>query len=174
MTRVGRAGARAARTRPHQVGFRLTARGEGNTGATQQQLTGNGTPNYGKLGVEEQLLWRLYTAGKTVKTVCLEEPENGLHPLLLAERFEILNKFARHEEGLPGMQLLVATHASEFLRPVHAHPAALWGEIRLTVFTTDGGTSIRPLRDYREAANLHVDSGSDQPYCVVNSVRIQG
>ena len=45
------------------------------------------------------LFWRLYTAGETVKTVCLEEPENGLHPLLLAERFEVLKKFARHEEG---------------------------------------------------------------------------
>ncbi len=101
------------------------------------------------------LFWRLYTAGETVKTVCLEEPENGLHPLLLAERFEILKKFARHEDGLPGVQLLVATHSPEFLRAVHAHPGALWREIRLTEFTSAEGTSIRSLRDYREAANLH-------------------
>jgi predicted ATPase len=101
------------------------------------------------------LFWRLYTAGEAVKTVCLEEPENGLHPLLLAERFEILKKFARHEEGLPGVQLLVATHSPEFLRAVHAHPGTLWKEIRLTEFTAGGGTSVRALRDYREAANLH-------------------
>jgi predicted ATPase len=100
------------------------------------------------------LFWRLYTAGEAVKTVCLEEPENGLHPLLLAERFELLKKFARHEEGLPAVQLMVATHSPEFLRAVRDHPSALWGEIRLVEFTASGGTSVRGLRDFREAAHL--------------------
>lgn len=101
------------------------------------------------------LFWRLYTAGEAVRAVCLEEPENGLHPLLLAERFELLKRFSRAEEGLPGVQLLVATHSPEFLRAVHSHPGALWKEIRLAEFTPDGGTSIRGLRDFREAANLY-------------------
>jgi len=101
------------------------------------------------------LFWRLYTAGESVKTVCLEEPENGLHPLLLAERFEVLKRFARAEGGLPAVQLMVATHSPEFLRAVHSHPGSLWREIRLAEFTADGGTSIRGLRDFREAANLH-------------------
>jgi predicted ATPase len=101
------------------------------------------------------LFWRLYTAGEAVKTVCLEEPENGLHPLLLAERFEILKKFARAEGGIPAVQLMVATHSPEFLRAVHTHRGALWREIRLAEFTANRGTSIRGLRDFREAANLH-------------------
>ncbi len=101
------------------------------------------------------LFCRLHTAGETVKIVCLEEPENGLHPLLLAERFEVLKKFARHEEGLPAVQIMVATHSPEFLRAVHSHPGALSKEIRLTEFTAGGGTSIRGLHDFREAANLH-------------------
>lgn len=101
------------------------------------------------------LFWRLYTAGETVKTVCLEEPENGLHPILLAERFQVLKRFARAEGGLPAVQLMVATHSPEFLRAVHSHPSALWKEIRLAEFSASGGTSIRGLRDFREAGNLY-------------------
>lgn len=101
------------------------------------------------------LFWRLFTAGESVRAVCLEEPENGLHPLLLAERFGLLKKFSRAGGGLPGVQLLVATHSPEFLRAVHSHPGALWKEIRLAEFTPDGGTTIRGLRDFREAAGLY-------------------
>ena len=86
--------------------------------------------------------------------VCLEEPENGLHPFLLAERFQALKNFANGNEGLPGVQLLVATHSPEFLRAVKAHPQALWNEIRLVEFTPGAGTSVRDLEHYREAANL--------------------
>jgi predicted ATPase len=99
------------------------------------------------------LFWRLYTANPSIK-VCLEEPENGLHPFLLAERFQVLKDFAYGKAGAPGVQLLVATHSPEFLRAVKAHPTALWSEIRLVEFTPGAGTSVRGLRHYREAANL--------------------
>jgi len=99
------------------------------------------------------LFWRLYTENPSIK-VCLEEPENGLHPFLLAERFQVLKDFAYGKAGAPGVQLLVATHSPEFLRAVKAHPTALWSEIRLVEFTPGAGTSVRGLRHYREAANL--------------------
>ncbi|MFZ0962431.1 MAG: ATP-binding protein [Terriglobia bacterium] len=99
------------------------------------------------------LFWRLYTAKSSMK-VCLEEPENGLHAFLLAERFQALKNFAYGSGGLPGVQLLVATHSPEFLRAVKSHKQALWNEIRLVEFTPGAGTSVRGLKDYREAANL--------------------
>jgi len=99
------------------------------------------------------LFWRLYTASSSTK-VCLEEPENGLHPFLLAERFQALKNFAHGIGGLPGVQLLVATHSPEFLRAVRAHPQALWNEIRLVEFASGVGTSVRGLKNYPEAAHL--------------------
>jgi len=102
------------------------------------------------------LFWRLYTSGPSLK-VCLEEPENGLHPFLLADRFQALKKFARREEGLPGIQLLVATHSPEFMRAVRAHPTALWKELRLVSFTAQQGTSVRSLQHFRDATTLIED-----------------
>jgi predicted ATPase len=99
------------------------------------------------------LLWRLYSAKQPI-TVCLEEPENGLHPFLLGGRFRILKRFAYGLAGLPQMQLLVATHSPEFLRALKAHPTALWKEIRIVSFAPGVGSSVRTLSNYREAANL--------------------
>ena len=99
------------------------------------------------------LLWRLYT-GSPGFQICLEEPENGLHPFLLADRFRLLKAFAYGEESEAAVQLLVATHSPEFLRQVKAHPQALWQEIRLVEFEEENGTSVRPLNSFREATKL--------------------
>lgn len=93
------------------------------------------------------LLWRLHTASNEI--ICLEEPENGLHPVLLAERFQLLKKVAGAER-----QLLVSTHSPEFLRVLKAHPAALYKEVRLVQFAPGEGTSVHSLHHYREATQL--------------------
>ena len=72
----------------------------------------------------------------------------------MAERFQALKNFANGNVGLPGVQLLVATHSPEFLRAVKAHPQALWNEIRLVEFASGVGTSVRRLKNYPEAAHL--------------------
>jgi predicted ATPase len=95
------------------------------------------------------LFWRLYTGGPTMK-VCLEEPENGLHAFLLAERFQALKRFAYGE----GLQMLVATHSPEFLRALKAHPMALWKELRLVGFTPALGTSVKGLSNFHEVTSL--------------------
>ena len=100
------------------------------------------------------LLWRLYTGGPSMK-ICLEEPENGLHPFLLADRFRLLKQFAYPENEAPAVQLLVSTHSPEFLRQVKAHPHALWQELRIVEFDEESGTSVRGLHGYREAASLY-------------------
>lgn len=84
------------------------------------------------------LFWRLYTGGSTTK-ICLEEPENGMHAFLLAERFQALRMFAYGEGGLPGVQMLVATHSPEFMRALKAHPKSLCKEIRLVDFSPGSG-----------------------------------
>lgn len=99
------------------------------------------------------LFWRLYTGGPHFK-ICLEEPENGLHPFLLAERFQLLKHFAYPAAGRPAVQLLVATHSPEFLRAVKAYPLALRKEIRLVEFTKASGTSIKELSSFRDAGKL--------------------
>lgn len=87
------------------------------------------------------LLWRMYTGHVELK-VCLEEPENGLHPLLLAERFGLLKAFTQPNSN-PRVQLLVATHSPEFLHAVKTRSGALFSEIRLTEFSAATGTSVR-------------------------------
>lgn len=99
------------------------------------------------------LFWRLYTGTPWMK-ICLEEPENGLHPFLLADRFRALKRFAYREDGLPGIQLLIATHSPEFLRAIKAHPTALWKQIRLVEFDQAVGTQVRQIKDYQEAHKL--------------------
>jgi predicted ATPase len=99
------------------------------------------------------LFWRLFTGGRELK-ICLEEPENGLHPLLLADRFKILKKVATGAAGQPPCQILLATHSPEFLRAVKAHPTELWHELRLVQFSPTAGTSVTELSNYRQATKL--------------------
>lgn len=100
------------------------------------------------------LFWRLYTGHPQLK-VCLEEPENGLHPFLLADRFNALKEFTdSKQQGHPVIQLLVATHSPEFLRALKAHPSALFREVRLVEFAPMTGSSVQGLTHYREATRL--------------------
>jgi len=99
------------------------------------------------------LLWRLYTAGSS-DCICLEEPENGLHPHLLGDRFDVLKKFAYPEGGKPAVQILVATHSRELLRFVRAHHSALFNELRVVEFDSSSGSSVTRLSNYRDAHHL--------------------
>lgn len=99
------------------------------------------------------LFWRLYTSNLNLK-VCLEEPENGLHPFLLGERFKVLKSFTRSTGDRPGIQLFISTHSPEFLRAVKAHPTALWKEIRLVEFSQQDGSCIKMLSSYPAATKL--------------------
>jgi len=94
------------------------------------------------------LLWRLHTTTSDF-AVCLEEPENGLHPVLLAERFELLKKVAS-----AGRQLLASTHSPEFLRALKAHPTSLFKEVRLVQFTPGKGTCVECLHHVGDAKKL--------------------
>jgi energy-coupling factor transporter ATP-binding protein EcfA2 len=93
------------------------------------------------------LFWRLRSGGSSIK-VCLEEPENGMHAFLLAERFQALKTFSAD------MQMLVATHSPEFLRQLSAHPRALWKELRRVEFAAGAGTSVHEITAYPQVTHL--------------------
>jgi len=104
-------------------------------------------------------LWRLYTAGQFLK-ICLEEPEGGLHPYFLGDRYQLLKKFAYPEESRPSVQILVATHSRDFLRTLKTHPATLFPELRIVDFDLYSGTSVKKLSHYREVHNLFEKYGN--------------
>jgi predicted ATPase len=94
------------------------------------------------------LLWRLRTASSEM-TICLEEPENGLHPVLLAERFLLLRTIATE-----GRQVLASTHSPEFLRALKRHPSTIYKQIRLVEFSKEAGTTVSSLAGMGEAKKL--------------------
>lgn len=87
------------------------------------------------------LLWRLHTAGPNLR-VCLEEPENGLHPRLLRERMKLLQSFAHpRDSSRPGLQILVATHSTD----IHERGRYMVHDRTLAVeFSPQKGTSVGP------------------------------
>lgn len=95
------------------------------------------------------LLWRLFTAPKNLK-VCLEEPENGLHPYLLSKRIALLKKFAY--EKIP-LQLLVATHSPDFLSALEDRRDML-EMIRVVEFSHSEGTKVYKLGDMEQIDKL--------------------
>lgn len=100
------------------------------------------------------LLWRLYSANPPI-CICLEEPENGLHPHLLGDRFETLKKFA-YPDGKNGepVQVLVATHSRELLRLVRAHHSVLFKQLRTVRFSPRSGTLVGRPSNFKEAKGL--------------------
>jgi predicted ATPase len=94
------------------------------------------------------LLWRLRTADNEM-TICLEEPENRLHPVLLAERFLFLRTVATE-----GRQILISTHSPEFFHALKRHPSAIYKQIRLVEFGKETGTTVDSLAGMGEAKKL--------------------
>lgn len=99
------------------------------------------------------LLWRIHTAGAGVR-VCLEEPENGLHPDLVGERYELLRSFAYAQNGSPSVQVLVATHSDEALRVIKAHPSKLHSILRGVAFDPTRGTEVTKFAHYPDTARF--------------------
>lgn len=97
------------------------------------------------------LLWRLHTAGSSIIT-CLEEPEYGLHPELLAPRYELLRRFATAKED--PVQILVATHSLELLRVMHTHHSVLFKEVRMVKFIPNTGSRVGKPGSFKEMGKL--------------------
>ncbi|MCX6009073.1 MAG: AAA family ATPase [Chloroflexi bacterium] len=105
------------------------------------------------------LLWRLWTApydkrmAQANLQVCLEEPENGVHPYLLGERFRLLKEFAVGNRGQKAVQLLIATHSPDFLSSIDSSEEA-YGMIRVVEFDREEGTKVHNLKDFAQFDTL--------------------
>ncbi|MBI4337393.1 MAG: AAA family ATPase [Chloroflexi bacterium] len=94
------------------------------------------------------LLWRLHTAEPGL-TICLEEPENGTHPHLLAKRYELLRRFAKQEGSNAFQQVLVATHSPDLLAAIEDTHEAL-DAVRIVEHSSEEGTKVHKLADSRQ------------------------
>lgn len=86
------------------------------------------------------LLWRLFTGSPSFK-LCFEEPENGVHPYLLGDRYRLLRRFARSDQG---PQLLIATHSPDFVSSIEDQQEIL-DVMRIVEFGRGEGTKVHRL-----------------------------
>jgi predicted ATPase len=101
------------------------------------------------------LLWRLYTSGSENMQLCLEEPENGLYPNLMGERFSLLRDFTQTGKlGQNPVQILVATHSWELLRLLEKKSKSLLEEIRYVEFDATRGTQVIKLKNYKDREKM--------------------
>ena len=97
------------------------------------------------------LLWRLHTAGASLR-VCLEEPENGIHPSLINDRLQLLRDFAEPpDESRPPLQILVATQSKGLANSLRDRN---FSSVRLVAFNPDGGTSVRKPTTWDEVSPM--------------------
>jgi len=83
--------------------------------------------------------------------VCIEEPENGIHPAKMAEMVNLLRDLAVDAETPPGLdnpfrQVIVATHSPAFVQLVHMQNK---DDLLFAVETMVRGASDKPERTVR-------------------------
>ncbi len=89
-----------------------------------------------------------YTDGERGAVMCIEEPENGLHPLAMQAVHSALS------QPPPGGQILVATHSPVFLAQVSLDQALVFrrqGDGSAQVLR---GPEVKELREWRSSASV--------------------
>lgn len=98
------------------------------------------------------LLWRLHTAAPNLR-ICLEEPENGVHPYLLGERYRLIRRFSLGEGDRISRQILVATHSPDFISAIEDRKE-LQETVRVVEFDKEKGTIIHKLSHFDQIETL--------------------
>lgn len=86
-------------------------------------------------------------------TLCIEEPENGVHPKIIPSQVKMLRDLTQPRAEGPGAQILVCTHSKKFLDEVVAQPSS----IRLV--RRGGGNDGRSSVEAMTAAQIPVLAG---------------
>jgi predicted ATPase len=97
------------------------------------------------------LLWRLCTI-QTRTTICLEEPENGVHPYLLRSRYHAIQDYANRLYATKDSQILVATQSPDFLEAIDTKDAP--DIVRIVEYGVESGTKIFNLKDLNDVDTL--------------------
>lgn len=88
---------------------------------------------------------------KRPETVCIEEPERGLHPYLLARIIGLLRDISQGKHG-PPTQFVLATQSAELLDHVQPH------EVRFLERDADGRVQVRTAPTEDEAWANAIDT----------------
>lgn len=88
--------------------------------------------------------------GRRPGTICIEEPERGLHPYLLGQVIDLLRAISQGKHG-PATQFVLATQSAELLDHVQPH------EVRFLERDANGGVQVRsaPVDDEAWANAIH-------------------
>jgi predicted ATPase len=71
-------------------------------------------------------------------TICIEEPENGVHPKVVPQQVQMFRELTKPRGDRPGAQVLVCTHSRPFFDAVSNVPSAL----RLVRRGSDGRSTV--------------------------------
>ena len=86
------------------------------------------------------LLWIVHRPDPD-RILCIEEPENSMHPYLLKEIYDLLGRASRGEMGGPPIQVIVTTHSVDFVNLCKPE------EIRICERDADGAVKVSSIHD---------------------------
>lgn len=89
------------------------------------------------------VLWMLHRP-EPDRILLIEEPENSLHPYLLAEVYSLLRRAARGEIADRSVQVVVSTHSVDFVNLCRPD------EIRICERDDDGAVRVNAIEDRKE------------------------
>jgi predicted ATPase len=79
----------------------------------------------------------LMHGSQDLDTVCIEEPENGIHPKVIPYQVKMLRQLSNPQDDHRPIQVLVATHSRAFFDEIKSY-----GELRLVKRGRDGRSSV--------------------------------
>jgi predicted ATPase len=83
----------------------------------------------------------LLHGSRPYETICIEEPENGIHPKVIERQVRMLEALTKPYAERPGAQVLICTHSRPFFDVVKEEPKAL----RLVRRGGDGRSTVESV-----------------------------
>jgi len=108
----------------------------------------------------------LHYQTNAVQLACIEEPERGLHPWLLAKMIDLLRKMSRGDVGDRRTQIVIATQSSDVLNHVEPEEVRFFardpesGLVTITRAPTERPEWVRTLHAYENSLGALWLSGS--------------
>lgn len=111
----------------------------------------------------------LYFDPEARGVICMEEPENGIHPRKIEEMYRLLRDIAVDpdcavDESNPLRQVIVNTHSLGYIHQHRDTPGSL------LLASTRPGTRSLKLSPVRTAGTWRADSANDVPFTVVEEM----
>jgi hypothetical protein len=126
---------------PHVEDVLLPFVAEGSRKRVSLAMSGSSEVIPADLESDGTILMLAYTSllhgARAHETICIEEPENGLHPEIVPEVASLLRAMTKPHGSHAPAQVLVCTHSRQFFDQVKSEP----GKLRLVRRASDGRSS---------------------------------